>query len=460
MLEGVKKIYFIGIGGIGMSAAAGLASKRGFMVAGSDKSQIYPPVSLVLEKYDIHVNYGYAAENISNSDADLYVISAGEGKTNPEVDYVLSHGLKFCSFPEILRELAHDKTRIVVTGTHGKSTTSGLLGFALRELSDASFMVGAVLQNYNDNFHAGSGPYFVFEGDEYKSLDWDNTPKMRQYGADMLIINNLELDHPDMFADLEVVKDEFRKVVAGVPKSGVIFYNADDGNVREIVSAANCQTVSFGVGDWDYKLSMEENEQSGAVTVKASGEVINLQSTVLFGKYNLYNMLAATSVLYHLKFSPEIIANTISKYSGVKRRFEILQKEPFVIVNDYAHHPTAVGETLRSARKHFPEKKLWAVYEPHTYSRTMATIDLVAESFRGVDEVVLAPIYGAREGANATGVTSTDVLREAGKYAKNARLVASEAEAWSLLRAEVGIGDVVVVMAVGSFGQLATKLAS
>ena len=177
ILQPGAKIYFVGIGGIAMSAAAGIAKQLGYEVSGSDSTEVYSPSKDVLDREKIPFEVGYRAERVEQSKADLYVLSAGEGLQNPEVKYIVDHGLRHCSFAELLTELTKDSLRIVVAGTHGKSTTTGLVGHLLKNLDDSSFVTGGVLQNYGSNFHWGDGHYIVFEGDEYKSEFDDPTPK-------------------------------------------------------------------------------------------------------------------------------------------------------------------------------------------------------------------------------------------------------------------------------------------
>lgn len=458
-LSTVKKIYFIGIGGIGMSATAGLAKEQGFEVLGSDAKEVYPPSRNVLEKHKIQVFLGFDRDNIRRNPADLYVVSAGEDESNPEVAEVQSQGGQLVSFPEVLRELSRNKTRIVVSGTHGKSTVSGWLGFALKNLDDSSFMVGAVLKNLDDNFYSGKGKYIVFEGDEYKSLFWDNTPKMHFYDADVLIVNNLELDHPDMFSDLSAVKAEFRKLVDNVPDTGVVIYNADSENVCDVIKHAKCKLVSFGKSsDADFRLLANLDNLNEVVISEKETNSREIFQPLLFGDFNYYNMTAVVASLRLLGFEYAEFKKHVQDFTGVKRRFDILLESPVTVVNDYAHHATAVLETLKATRQRYGQQKIWAVFEPHTFSRTAVTVTALETAFAPADQVLLAPIYGAREKENHTNVTSEDLLNRLKLHHRNVEMVASATEAKELLEKQVKVGDVVVVMAVGSFSLLAKDL--
>lgn len=467
----MHKIYFVGIGGIGMSAAAGLAQEQGFEVMGSDSASLYPPASEVLAEHEIHVHIGYSAEYIAASGADAYVVSSGEDEKNPEVQWLNETGTPYVSFPELLYELSREKLRVVVAGTHGKSTTAGWLGHMLRNIDDSSFMVGGVLKNYDANFYSGDGHYIVFEGDEYKSLYNDPTPKMHYYKGDVLVLTNLEYDHPDVYANLEEIKGEFRELLANVPDDGIIIYNADNQNLADVVYREPGRSFTFGLHNSAHMKVREVNHGSGGVTefvventLDPDNAKVEVYHTELPGEINIYNALATITALRALGFQPELVNLHLRTYRGIKRRFEVLLEGTVTVVDDYAHHATAVRETLEAAReKYFSLEgrtgKLWAVFEPHMFSRTKATLPELAESFNSADEVLLAPMYGAREHANTAGITDAEVLTAITKHQPHVRLIQNKAEGLSVLRTEVKPGDVVVVMAVGSFNRLGYELA-
>ncbi len=495
-LDDIKKIYFVGIGGIAMSAAAGIAGQRGFEVTGSDAAGIYPPAKDALDALDIPYFTGYSPEHPKRAGADLFILSAGEGPENPEVGYILENGLPRSGFPELLYELAKDRLRLVVAGTHGKSTTTGLLGHLLKNLDDSSFLAGGVLQNYDSNFYLGDGNYFVFEGDEYKSEFDDPTPKFQYYRADISVLTNLEYDHPDMFENFEVLRQEFRLLVEKMPEDGLVVYNADDAALTQLVHESNVSSVSFGIDnpadfkaeDINYSSDFTTieiiNKFSKAISSKLLGQTEQYKIQ-LPGKINVYNSLAAIATLRSLGFAREQIALDLLTYRGIKRRFEVVGvKNGITIIDDYAHHPTAVKETLEAARlRYFPQtsgikhqtSKLWAIFEPHTFSRTKATLDDLAKSFDAADEVLISEIYPAREKASAGTVTSSQVVnavtRSVGaalarplpddgrpRPAPAIRLVSDKTQALTILKSEAKPGDVIIIMAVGSFNRLAYEL--
>lgn len=464
-LQNVRKIYFIGIGGIAMSATAGLAQEQGYEVLGSDAATVYPPAKTVLEEHGIYIMSGYSREQVATSGADLYVVSAGESAQNPEVAWLREEDVPFVSFPELLYALSQDKLRIVVAGTHGKSTTSGWLGHALREIDDSSYMVGAVLKDHNANFYSGTGHYIVFEGDEYKATVDDSTPKMHYYKGDMLVLTNLEFDHPDVFANLDEIKTEFRELVANVPDDGLIVYNADSADLADVVYRETGRSFTFGIHHSAHMQATEILYHGGGSTFAVVNRLdpdntrTERYEIGLPGEINIYNALAVITTLRALGFQQELVQQHLLTYSGVKRRFEVIHEGPITVVDDYAHHPTAVRETLEAAKTRFPHARVWAIFESHTYSRTKATLPELVASFDAADQVLLAHIYGAREHQNNIGISDDEVLHAVSEHYKHIRPVASKAEALAILEKELAPGDVVIVMAVGSFNRLAYELA-
>lgn len=469
-LDQVKSIYFIGIGGVGMSAAAGIAAQKGYQVSGSDSNALYDPAKSVLADNDIAYTAGYNADNIKASQADLYIASSGEGLDNPEVAFLLEQGTELHSFSELLAVLAEDKLRAVVAGTHGKSTTAGMLGKTLQTIDDSSFMTGAVLQHDHTNFHVGNGHYFVFEGDEYKALYDDPTPKFHQYKADILVLTNLEFDHPDIFSSLEEMQDEFRQLIADMPNDGLVVWNADSVALAQLMHESNAGQVSFSIHNpADFRaVNIVSGPQGTVFDVEwrkdgransQSAPIIESYQINLFGEINVYNALGVIATLRTLGFDEEQVQDGLLDYFGVKRRFELIgEKNGITVIDDYAHHPTAVLETLRAARLKYPDRRIWAVFEPHTFSRTEATLPELARAFEPANKVLIAEIYPAREKKTEQSITGSAVVSEIAKYHQDVRLVADRNDAISVLKSELQPQDVVIVMAVGDFNLLAKEI--
>jgi len=401
-------------------------------------------------------------------------LSAGENLENPEVKYIYEKNLLHMGFAELLQYIAKDKLRVVVAGTHGKSTTTGLLGHLFMNLDNSSFMAGAVMQNTGQNFYFGDGHYFIFEGDEYKEEFDDPTPKFQFYQADCLVLTNLEYDHPDMFPSLEALEQEFAHLIEKMPADGLIIYNADNASLVKLVHESNVSKVSFGIdNEADFKVEHIEYgsdfttlEISNKFSKNVSGRLLGMTEQYkiqLPGKINVYNALAAIAAVRSLGFPQEQIALDLLSYKGVKRRFEVLgAKNGVIIVDDYAHHPTAVKETLDAAKLKYPQAKIWAIFEPHTFSRTKATLPELVTAFESADEVLISEIYPAREKASEATIKSQDVVDAVKSEIRNSqskiRLVHNKQQALDILKSELKPSDVVIVMAVGNFNRLAYEL--
>lgn len=456
------KIYFIGIGGIAMSAVAGLAKQLGFEVSGSDSKALYDPAKSVLDDLGISYHVGYDAEHVKDKTEAIIIASAGEDESNPEIAAVVNREQRIYSFSELLYELFKDKLRIVVTGTHGKSTTSAILGTLLKEIDDSSYMTGAVLTNLGKNFHLGEGHYAVFEGDEYKALYDDPTPKFTQYKPDILLLTNLEFDHPDVFSSIDEIRDELAETIHKMPDDGVVVYNADNIELAKLVHGTSLGSISYGLenpADFVAK-DIVTTKDFTEFTVQKSGDFPEEKYRInLFGKINVYNALGPISLLRTLGFSKEDVQNGLDEFLGIKRRFEFIGEANGVkFFDDYAHHPTAIAETMALAKLRFPDSRVWAVFEPHTFSRTEAVIEELAKSFNQADQVLLAEIYPAREKKTNNSITGQQVVDQIAINNPNVRLVADKESAKNILASELKPNDVVVIMAVGNFNTLAKEL--
>ena len=459
-------IYFIGIGGIAMSAVAGIAKEMELEVLGSDSKAVYDPALAILKKYSIPYVVGYNASNIPQVADVIFVASAGEDESNPEIAYLREHGIPIFSFAELLYELAGDKLRVVVTGTHGKSTTAGMLGRVLQEIDDSSFMTGAVLQGDETNFHVGDGHYFVFEGDEYKALYDDPTPKFHLYKPDITLLTNLEFDHPDVFSSVEELEQEFAELIANMPHDGLLVYNADNIALERLAHQTNVGQISYSLHNKaDFiasNLNINPFDTSFTVTRTAHKDREGYQEQYkirLFGEMNVYNALGVIATLRTLGFTREAIQDGLDEYAGVKRRLEFIgEKNGVLVFDDYAHHPTAVSETLKALKERFPTRRLWAVFEPHTFSRTTAVLPDLAKAFASADVALIAEIYPAREHRTTQTITGEQVVSAISEFHSNVRLVADAEKALEILKKELQPEDVVVVMAVGDFNKLRYQL--
>lgn len=446
-----------------MSAVAAVAKRRGFIVTGSDAETIYPPSSNVLEQNGIKYFSGYDKNNIGNP--DLVVISAGETpEKNPEVAEVLNRNIAHASFAELLFGLFAEYRRIVVAGTHGKTTTSSLIAYGLKAASKpVNFVIGGYVQDFRTNFKLNNSNIVLFEGDEYYSSFSDRKPKFLHYHPEILVLTNIDMDHFDYYKDLEDLMDKFRKLVKTVPPNGVIIACHDDKNLKTLLKNSDRKVIWYGLKgtglDWKaQKVEQKDNSVFFQAVNYHRKEKFNVESS-LPGKHNVLNMLASIAVMDCFECDLDNSLKRFTEFKGPSRRFELKGTAGGVtVIDDYAHHPTAVKATLQAARAKFPSQKIWAVFEPHTFSRTKATISELAGAFTEADEVIVPDIYPAREKASEFKITTRDLVDEIRKNHQNVSYIPSRVKVLEHLISNCKKGDIVVIMAVGDFNQIALEL--
>jgi UDP-N-acetylmuramate: L-alanyl-gamma-D-glutamyl-meso-diaminopimelate ligase len=367
----VKTIHLIAICGTGMGALASMLKDLSYQITGSDQ-QIYPPMSEFLSNKGITIAEGFNEKNVSYG-PDLVVVGNAVSKDNPEVVRMDQMGLEFCSMPQAVnRFLAAEKKQLVVTGTHGKTTTSSILAWTLYHAGlDPIFMIGGILKNFNSNYHLGKGEHIVIEGDEYDTAFFDKGPKFLHYDPFMAILTGVEFDHADIFKDINQVRQAFDFFIAGMsPKSTLLAYD-NDQNVADLICKSQSRVVSYGTNTnalW----------RLGTVSIDAPWtffEVFKHHAffgdfkTRLVGEHNLLNSLSAIAVADHLMIPAKTIAKAFETFEGIKRRQEVRgQKRGITVMDDFAHHPTAVRETIRAVKPFYTQGRLIAVFEPRTNS--------------------------------------------------------------------------------------------
>ena len=455
-----EKLYFVAVGGTAMAPLAVLLAGRGHRVSGSDTT-LYPPMSTLLAGSGIDVRPGFRPENVPE-DCDRVVIGNAVPRTNIEVGRVLEIGLPYLSLPQAVhRYLLEGKHSVVVTGTHGKTTTSALLAWLLTDSGcDPGFLIGGELRNFGRGFRDGSGPHFVLEGDEYNAAFFDRGPKFLHYQPRTLLISNIEFDHSDLYADLESIRDAFRRLVALVPADGVIIANLDDPNVVDVVRNAAANIVAVGSGSGVAAGDVSASPEATAFTMTAPGLPALRVEMRLHGEHNLRNALMALSAARSLGVSDESLAASLPKFSGVKRRLEVLgEKRGVLYVDDFAHHPTAVRETLAAARMRWPGRRIWGVFEPRSITAGRRFFQSEYEkAFDPADSVVLAPVFHASRFASDDLIDRERimaVLRGRGRTAYSPDRVE---EIEPLLDREAREGDVVILMSSGDFAGLRTRV--
>ena len=382
----------MGIGGVGMGALAGLLREAGVEVTGSEGQEIYPPMSTLLQALGVPVWVGYRPENLAAAQPELVIVGNVIRYDNPEVQAVLARKLPYLSFPETMNGyFLKERRSLVVAGTHGKTTTSSLLGYTLERMGqDPLFLVGGLLKDRERNFRYGKGPFAVLEGDEYDTAFFDKRPKFVHYAPFAGILTSVEFDHADIYPDLPALRQAFADFVALIPQDGLLVA-AHEREVLALAAQARGRVLSYGVGEGDYRLLERE-----PVSSPAPGQRLLLEGPEgkaelflpLIGVHNAENALAVFALLQGLGYGAREIAQAMAHFPGVKRRQEILLEEPMVVIDDFAHHPTAVKVTLQAVRETWPEQRLVAVFEPRTntsrrnlfqkdYVRALASADLV-----------------------------------------------------------------------------------
>lgn len=462
-----RTFYLIAVGGTAMTPLAALLVEKGERVLGSDLP-LYPPMSDRLAALGIDVLPGFDARNLPPR-VDRVVVGNLAGKDNPELVAALSRGLPLASMPETLRtEFLEGRHPVVVAGTHGKTTTTALTAWLLAAAGQApGYLVGGEPRNFPSPSAAGSGPAFVVEGDEYSTSWEDKGPKFLHYAPETFVLTSVELDHTDLYDGLDSVKAAFRAGVALVPPGGRIVACGDDPNVRDVLAPARAPVVLYGLGDaadLHFRADgIEEGPEGTRFVVHTRGRAPFPAFSPIAGRHNVANTLAALAAGEAQGLDPERLAAGLPSFLGVKRRLEERATAAGVtVVDDFAHHPTAVRTTLAGARRRWPGRRVWGVFEPRSLTAGRADFEgPYLEALREADAVALAAPYHAarlsRPGAPGALDAGAIVARLAaeGKEALTAPDPAALAEA---LLPRLRGGDVVVVMSSGAFGGLCGRL--
>ena len=398
-------VHFIGIGGISMSGLAEILLDRNFKISGSDRTET--ELTAHLEQKGALIFYGQKAENIPD-DCDVVVYTAAIHPDNPEYAAAVSRDLPLLSRADLLGELMNNySSSIAVSGTHGKTTTTSMIShILLASKSDPTISVGGILPAIHGNIRIGSSPYFLTEACEYTNSFLSLKPFLG-------IILNIEKDHLDFFKNLENIRASFKNFANLISGKGALVINADIDDCGYITDGLKCSVYTYSAkNDADYTACDIEYDKFAHPTFTAlyKGEKIGRFSLKVPGEHNISNALASIAAARILGIDTDCIINGLASFTGTDRRFQIKGHiNGATIIDDYAHHPTEIKATLTAAKK-FPHKKLWCVFQPHTYSRTIAFLDDFAEALSLADEVIMADIYSARE-QNTFGVSSEDIAK-------------------------------------------------
>ncbi len=475
----LRHVHFVAIAGTGMGSLAGLLKARGLEVTGSDEN-LYPPMSTALERWGIRVFQGFSPEHVLARRPDLVVIGNAVRPTNPEAQAAIASGVRYVSFPDALHELAiSGRHSVVIAGTHGKTTTTSLVGAVLLAAGrDPSLLVGGIAENFGGSFREGKGPHFVVEGDEYDTAFFDKTPKFLHYGARTAVVTSVEFDHADIYRDLDHVKEAFRALVARLPADGTLIAAADHPGVRDVIGGAPCRVVEYGVdaapvlpraggatpgADGGSRPSwrasgLEPGRAGTRFRVTRDGAAVGTALVPLHGRHNVENALAALVVADVLGVPPAEAIAGLATFRGVKRRQEVRgEVRGVTVLDDFAHHPTAVRETIAAVRAGWPGRRLVAVFEPRTNTSRRKVFQAdYATAFDGADLVVIAavpdaPIYSAT-GEVTERFSAEELARDLRARGLDARAIDGVGAIVDWLDSRLAPGDVVLAMSNGAFG--------
>jgi UDP-N-acetylmuramate: L-alanyl-gamma-D-glutamyl-meso-diaminopimelate ligase len=462
MLSKNKHIHLIGICGTAMASLAGMLAERGFRVTGSDAAA-YPPMSDFLSSLGIPVAQPFAAQNLKPK-PDLVVVGNAISRGNVELEHVLDQRIPFCSLPQLLHdEFLRGKEVLVVAGTHGKTTTTSMLSWIFEVAgTEPSFLIGGIAENFGRSFQLGNGKYFILEGDEYDTAFFDKGPKFLHYFPDAVILTSVEFDHADIYKDLESVETAFKRLVNLVPQRGRIIAFDRGESVERCIARAFCPVERYGTNEqstWrvaDLRLRTDVTTWSSL----RNGAQWAAFSFPLAGEYNVWNATAAAALAAHYGIPPEVIARALKTFKSVKRRLEVKAEiNGITIIDDFAHHPTAIAVTLSALRARYPGRRLWAILEPrsNTLRRNIFQYDL-AKSLAVADEVILANVFKSDAIPEGERLDIAAVATQIGSLGRRARVIADVDSIVKVSAPEMRPGDVIAILSNGGFGGIYEKL--
>jgi len=459
------KIHICGVCGTATASLAGLLKAKGHEVTGSDQD-VYPPMSDELARMGVPVRTPYAEDNIP-ADTDLVVIGNALSRGNPEVEAVLDAKRRYTSQAALLaEEFLRERTSIVVAGTHGKTTTTSMLTHVLRHAGlDPSFLIGGVSLDLGTSYGLGSGPHFVVEGDEYDTAFFDKRPKFVHYLPDIAIIGNLEFDHADIYADLAAVQLAFTRLMSVIPRRGLLIAGIESPALVEILSRARCRVATFGLGEASgaafQARAVALSMNGAAFDVVKDGETLGRIEMSASGNHNVRNALAATIAALEAGASFARIAAAFAAFRGVRRRLELRGEARGVrVYDDFAHHPTAVRETIAALRSRIgANERVITIFEPRSYtSRTRVFEKDFAHAFATADEVVIAGAHLPGKVPLAERISEETLVASINQAGGTARFIRSVEEIVSAACGELRAGDHVLILSNGGFGGIHDRL--
>lgn len=462
--RGIRHIHCIAVAGVGMATLAAMLKERGYRVTGSDR-EIYPPMSDFLAHAAIPVIQGYQEENLSPA-PDLVVVGNAVSRTNPEVAALLDTNIPYISFPQAVGAFfLADKRPLVVAGTHGKTTSTALLAWVLAQADRSpGLLVGGISRNFGRGYCLGSGRDFVIEGDEYDSAFFDKGPKFLHYRPQAVLLNAIEFDHADIYQDLDQIKAAFRRLLEIIPSGAPIVACNDFPEVLHVARAAGKPFVTFGLNeqaDWQAHDIRDDGRQL-VFTITRGQHAWGHFTCPLMGRMNVRNALGVSALASMIGLSAHEVAPGMASFLGVERRQELVgEAQGITIIDDFAHHPTAVTVAIEAVQLRYPGRRVWAVFEPRSNTcRRKIFQKPLTESLGRADRILLGPVFTKPQDPLAAADLFAPAelvadLQARGKYAH----AGSSVQGLRLhLAEECRAGDVVLVMSNGAFGGLPRKL--
>jgi UDP-N-acetylmuramate: L-alanyl-gamma-D-glutamyl-meso-diaminopimelate ligase len=458
--------HLIGICGTAMASLAGMLQARGHRVTGSDQN-VYPPMSTMLESLGIEIMKGYRPENL-DCNPDCVIVGNAISRGNAELEELLNRRLPYRSQAETVKEeFIRGRRSLVVAGTHGKTTTTSLATWVMECGGlNPSFLVGGVAQNFGASFRVTDGGYFVIEGDEYDTAYFDKGPKFMHYLPELAVVNNIEFDHADIYKDLDAVKLAFRRLMNLVPGNGRLIAGWDDKNVRELVAEMGAklftQLETFGACDdakWQARDIAYESDLM-SFTVFREGAAWGRFATTLIGEFNVRNCLAVIIAADAWGLTKEQIDHALRTFKSVRRRVEVRgEVNGVTVIDDFAHHPTAVRETLKALREKYAGRRLIAVFEPRSWSSRLAVFQQeYVEAFAPADLVVIAKVFNTAAASEIGKTLDTDELTAQIAARQPAATLPDADTIVAHLAPQARPGDVIAIMSNGGFGGIHDKM--
>ena len=458
-----RHIHLIAICGVGMSALAGMLQARGFRVTGSDQ-HVYPPMSTQLSALGIDLRQGFSAAHLADH-PDLIVVGNAVSRSNPEVQAMLELGLPFLSFPQALAEFfLVDCHPIVIVGTHGKTTTASLMAWVLESAGLApSYMIGGIPHNFGTNYQLGKGAFFVVEGDEYDTAFFDKGPKFLHYRPRTAILTSVEFDHADIYRDLDHVKEAFRRFVHILPADGYLAAGVEFPHVVDLLTSVPCQWEGYGFAAQAHwrAAQVDVNEEATRFLVQHQQRSLGTMSSALVGQHNIQNALGVIAVASHLGLSFDAIRAGLQSFAGVKRRQEIRGVvRQITVIDDFAHHPTAIKETLAALRARYHGRRLWAIFEPRSATSRRATFQReFIGAFAEADRVIISALFNPDSVPLDVRLSPERLADEIACHCGKDAVYLPEVDAIvEHVATGAHAGDVVVIMSNGGFGGIHEKL--